>query len=68
MEELAKNGAGLHILSDNNEEPTEISVQIAGVIHDESLILQSFMMVLLTMKMLNQSMKTMARHQLKLKK
>jgi len=35
VEELAKNGAGLLILADNDEEPTEISVQIAGVIHDE---------------------------------
>jgi len=35
VEELAKNGAGLPILADNDEEPNEISVQIAGVIHDE---------------------------------
>jgi len=34
VEELAKNGAGLPILGDIDEEPTEISAQIAGVVHD----------------------------------
>ena len=34
VEELAKNGVGLQILGNNDEEPTEISVQIAGVVHD----------------------------------
>jgi len=68
VEELAKNGAGLPILAYNDEEPTEISVQIEGVIHDEVPDTPVLYDGVINMKMLNKSRKTMSRPQLKLKK
>ena len=37
VEELAKNGNGLSILGEDDE-PSEISVQIAGVVHEEDKV------------------------------